>query len=85
MKNIFKKGSQKIYERPEILIGIGITGCVASIFMASYATLKAKEEVDNANSKTKNKLSNKEIIKNTYKFYLPTAIVSATSIGMIIE
>ena len=85
MKNIFKKGSQKIYERPEILIGIGITGCVASIFMASYATLKAKEEVDNANSKTKNKLSNKEIIKSTYKFYLPTAIVSATSIGMIIE
>lgn len=85
MKNIFKKGSQKIYERPEILIGIGITGCVASIFMASYATLKAKEEVDNTNSKTKNKLSNKEIIKNTYKFYLPTAIISATSIGMIIE
>ena len=85
MKNIFKKGSQKIYERPEILIGIGITGCVASIFMASYATLKAKEEVDNANSKTKNKLSNKEIIKSTYKFYLPTAIVSVTSIGMIIE
>ena len=85
MKNIFKKGSQKIYERPEILIGIGITGCVASIFMASYATLKAKEEVDNTNSKTKNKLSNKEIIKSTYKFYLPTAIVSVTSIGMIIE
>lgn len=75
---IFKKHS------PEILTGIGIAGMVATTIAAVKVTPKALQLVDEREIKEGKRLTNSEIVKTTYKLYIPAAITGVCSIGCII-
>lgn len=70
---------------PEILMSMGIGGMVFSIAWGIKATFKAARTIDNyKETYGKEKLSAKEVIKLTWKQYLPIAISTAASIPCII-
>ena len=78
---------------PEILMGIGITGMVTTTVMAVRATPKALRLIDNAEIKKANEtntpyeepnLSKTEIIKVTWKCYIPAGITCMVSIACLI-
>ena len=70
---------------PEILTGIGIAGMVATTILAVKATPKAvvlleeKREEEN-----REKLSPVEVVKATWKCYIPAVVTGVTSIGCLI-
>lgn len=63
---------------PEILTGFGITGLVATSVMSSTQTVKAMKTVDIT------ELTKKEIFKQTWKYYIPPAILGTASIACLI-
>ena len=73
---------------PEILIGIGISGMVATTFMAVKATPKAlsimAEIKENHAEDTMKKAMTKEIVKRVVPIYIPATITGAMSIACII-
>lgn len=70
---------------PEILMAMGIGGMVFSIAWGIKATFKAARAIDNyKETYGKEKLSAKEVIKLTWKQYLPVAISTVASIPCII-
>ena len=70
---------------PEILIGLGISGMIYSTVMAVKSTPKAMILIDDKKKELKkNDLKPIEIIRSTYKCYIPTIITTAFSIGCII-
>lgn len=65
---------------PEILTGLGITGMISSVIFSVVATPKAIKAIDEKKKELeKEKLSVKETVKTTWKFYIPTAVSLATS------
>ena len=89
--NAVKKSTIK--HSPEILTGIGIAGMVTTTVMAVRATPKALRLIDNAEIKKANEtntpyeepnLSKTEIIKVTWKCYIPVAITGGLSIACLI-
>lgn len=64
---------------PTILTIFSLAGVCSTIVTSAQDTLKAKEKIDA--SKPGNK---KEIIKCTWKCYIPTAISASTTIGCIL-
>lgn len=89
--NAVKKSTIK--HSPEILTGIGIAGMVTTTVMAVRATPKALRLIDNAKLKKANEanipyeghnLSKAEIIKVTWKCYIPVAITGGLSIACLI-
>lgn len=73
---------------PEILAGLAVTGSVAAVALAVKATPKAMELKEEAEILKKEetgddeaKLTPVEVVKATYKCYIPTAATLATSIG----
>ena len=89
--NAVKKSTIK--HSPEILTGIGIAGMVTTTVMAVRATPKALRLINNAELEKANEtnipyeghnLSKTEIIKVTWKCYIPAAITGSLSIVCLI-
>lgn len=86
MKNPLKmiKPSASKHE-PEILMAMGIGGMVFSIAWGIKATFKAARAIDNyKETYGKEKLSAKEVLKLTWRQYLPVVVSTAASIPCII-
>ena len=64
---------------PYILTGVAITGVITTVFFAVEATPKAIRIIEEHKCQTK-----KEIIKETWKCYIPAAISGLVTIGSIV-
>ena len=69
---------------PAILTGIGITGMVTSTVLAVKATPKAMILIKKAEDEKQEKLENLEVVKATWKCYVPAVATGAVSIGCLI-
>lgn len=73
-KCIFKKASDCLNDKPELLIGFGLAGFMTSTVMACQATVKANEMVKEMEEEKGEELTNKELILATAHCYIPSAI-----------
>lgn len=70
---------------PELLIGSGVTAMVTSTILAVIATPKAMRQIEDAKlDKEVTTLRPKDVIKETWKTYLPSVITGVVGIGCII-
>lgn len=69
---------------PAILTGVGVAGMVVTTVMAVRATPKALRMVDDKEIEDGKRLTTTEIIKTTWKCYIPAAITGAYSAACII-
>lgn len=69
---------------PVVLTGIGIGGMVSTVIFAVKATPKAEKIIKCEESQVDRPLTKIEIIRHTWKCYVPTALIGATSIACII-
>lgn len=70
---------------PELLIGIGISGMIASTILAVEATPKALYLIDAKKEELEtDELSVKETVKAAWKPYIPALITCGVSIGCVI-
>lgn len=69
---------------PEILTGIGIAGMIFTTITAVKATPKAMQLVDEREIKENKRLTNSEIIKTTWKCYVPSTVTGVCSIACLI-
>lgn len=70
---------------PEILTGIGVAGMLATTVMAVKATPKAIMLVNEREVELGvEKLPAKEVVKTTWKCYIPAAVTGVTSIACIV-
>jgi len=72
-----------VQHSPEILTGIGIAGMVTTVIFAVKATPKAMQIIEESKSDDE-QLTAKEVVKLTWKYYIPTAVSGAVSIACII-
>lgn len=82
----FSKDLQSSVSRhaPEILTGLGITGVIATVGLAIKATPKALELLEERKREEHvDELSALEVVKTTWKCYVPMAITGAFSIACI--
>lgn len=80
------KGVPNVLKRhsPEILTGIGIAGMIFAAVTAVKATPKALQLVDEREIKEGKRLTNSEIVKTTWKCYVPATITGVCSIACLI-
>ena len=86
------KSAAKIIAKssPQILVGLGVVGFTTSIVFAvdatpdAYNDIKAEEYKRSKESDEDPKLKPAEVIKLTWKYYVPTAIMAVGSTAMII-
>lgn len=80
------KALQKTVKKhsPEILTGIGIAGMTAAAVMAVKATPKALRMVDEKEIRDGKRLTTGEIVKTTWKCYIPAAVTGVCSAACII-
>lgn len=80
------KDIPKILKRhsPELLTGIGIAGMICTTVTAVKATPKALRLVDEREIKEGKRLTNAEIVKTTWKCYIPAAVTGICSVGCLI-
>ena len=69
---------------PEILMGFGIAGMVATTVLAVGATPKALRCIEDATEEKGDDLSPMEIVKATWKCYIPAAATCAVATGCLI-
>ena len=73
---------------PEILTGIGIAGMITTTILAVRATPKALELIDDKKNELgmypTEKLHPIEVVKTTWKCYLPATITGVTSVACLI-
>ena len=70
---------------PEILIGLGITGMIGSVILAVKATPKALRLLEEKKKEERvDTLKPVEVIKTTWKCYIPTAVTCASSIACVL-
>lgn len=75
----------RIKHEPELLMGMGITGLVFSTVWAVKATIQAVRICDNKRAnENKAKLTAKEVVKETWKLYLPAVVSTCISVPCII-
>ena len=73
------------HHTPEILTGVGVVGMISSTVLAVRATPKAIKIIEeNKKEKSVDKLEPIDIVKQTWKLYIPSAIIGVASIGCII-
>lgn len=65
---------------PTILTCIGASGVVATAILTAKATVKAIDIVKDAEKEKEEKLTKKEIIKETWKAYIPAVAVGTGTI-----
>ena len=83
----FIKGIQNGMSKhsPEILTGIGIAGMITTTILAVKATPKALEAIDEKKQeKPDEKLKPVEIVKVTWKHYIPAAVTCVASTACLI-
>lgn len=81
------KGVQNVLAKhsPEILTGIGIAGMVTTTILAVRATPKACQLIDAKKEEEQvDKLPAVEVVKTTWKCYIPAAILGVTSTTCLI-
>lgn len=80
LKDVVNELSVKMHERsPEILTGLGIAGMAIAIPFTVTGTIKAYKLVQNEKKRRKvTALTKKEIVKLTWKCYVPTAVSATT-------
>lgn len=70
---------------PQILTGIGIAGMLTTTVLAVKATPKALELIEEKKKEEKtDKLPPLEVVKTTWKCYIPAAVLGATSTACLI-
>lgn len=74
---------------PQILTGLGCIGVVSTAIVTGQATLKAQaliqtEETCRHHEKNYAPLTRLEMLQLSWKFYIPTVLIGATSIACII-
>ena len=70
---------------PEILVGVGIVGMFTTVVMAVKATPKALTLMEEKKEEQQvEKLTKTEVVKTTWKCYIPAAITGALSTACII-
>lgn len=85
VKGLLKDISKALKKHsPEILTGIGIAGMVLTTITAVKATPKALQLVDEKEIKDGKRLNTKEVVKTTWKCYIPAAVTGVCSVGCII-
>lgn len=84
--NLFKGAKMFVSKHsPEILTGVGIAGMVVSTILAVKATPKALQLIEEEKyEQGVDKLTPVDVVKTTWKCYVPTAVTAATSIGCLI-
>lgn len=75
---VLKRNSSKM------MIGAGISGMFIAIGTAVKDTPKATKLVEAAREEKGEELTTKEIVQVTWKTYIPTAIISVASAGLIV-
>lgn len=71
---------------PKILTGVGIVGMIGTTVMAVKATPKALRLIEEKKQETKSeKLHPVEVVKTTWKCYIPAAITGVTSTACLIK
>lgn len=80
------KGVEKALKKhsPEILTGIGIAGMIATTITAVKATPKALRLIDQKEIKENKRLTTTEVIKTTWKCYIPAAVTGTLSIACLV-
>lgn len=69
---------------PEILTGLGIAGMIATTVLAVKATPKAMACIEEAKEEKNDDLSPMEVVKATWKCYIPAAVTGMVSTGCLI-
>lgn len=72
-------------QSPKFLLGFGLAGIPMAIASAVKSTVDAVEIVDESEKKLKRKLTPSEVVKETWKCYISTAILGIGSIGCILS
>lgn len=78
---IFKTAQETLSKHsPEILTGIGIAGMITTTILAVKATPKALKSIEEKKEEIQvEKLTPKETVKSTWKYYIPAAVTGVTS------
>ncbi len=83
--NVFKNVGKILKKHsPELLTGIGIAGMVVATVTAVKATPKALQLIEEKESEDGKQMTKSEVVKTTWKCYVPAAITGVCSIGCII-
>jgi hypothetical protein len=87
---IQKLGTAIVKNSPTILTGVSVAGLITTVAMAVRATPKAVEILEaekylRSKELVQTSLTTKDIIKLTWKEYIPAAIMGAVTIGCIIS
>lgn len=69
---------------PELLVALGVAGFVGTVIVAVKTTPKAVRIVEQKEKKLNRDLTKKEIVKETWKLYVPTAITGAAAIACVV-
>ena len=69
---------------PEILMGFGIAGWAVGTVLAVRATPKAVKCIEDAKYEKEDDLTPVEIVKATWKFYIPAAVTCVAATGCLI-
>lgn len=69
---------------PELLIGAGIAGMISTVILAVKGTPKAIKIIEEKEKEKNGKLTKKEVVKETWKCYIPAAIAGTASITSIL-
>lgn len=85
IKQFANTAKHKVIEHsPEILVGVGIAGMVTSTVLAVKATPKALQLIEDAKNEKQDELTKVEIVKATWKCYIPSAAVGVAAAGCLI-
>lgn len=85
LKEVFKGLPTALKKHsPEILTGLGIAGMVITTVTAVKVTPKAMQLVDEKEIKDNKRLTKSEIVKETWKCYVPSVVTGACSVACII-
>lgn len=79
---------------PEVLIGAGAASLVAATVTAVSATVRAKNHIDDLRKDVESEvhetdeqvdtaLSKKDVVKESWRFYIPTAVLTVVGLGLI--
>lgn len=84
--NLFKGAKMFVSKHsPEILTAVGIAGMITSTILAVKATPKALQLIEEEKDKQGvDELAPVDVVKTTWKCYMPTVVTAATSVGCLI-
>ena len=85
VKDIFRSMKRSTSKHsPQILTGLGIAGVVTTTVLAVKATPKAIRLIEAEEEEKQEKLTPMEVVKTTWKCYIPTVVSMSTSIACLI-